>query len=56
MNYLSILVILIALGIVVSAVLLLKQSAKKFKLTDAQIKKIKQRNIALDKQEEEQNK
>lgn len=42
-------IILIALGIIVGGILLLKQSAKKFNVTPEQLKRIKERNEALDK-------
>lgn len=53
MSLSTIIIIVIALGTVVSAILLLKQSAKKFNLTDEQLKEIKKRNKALDKEEQE---
>lgn len=51
-------IILIALGIIIGGVLLLKQSAKKFNLSPEQLKRIKARNEALDKEarEEEEKK
>lgn len=49
-----IIIIAIALGTVVSGILLLKQSARKFKLSDEQLARIKERNKELDKQEQEQ--
>lgn len=42
-------IILIALGIIVGGILLLKQSAKKFNVTPEQLKRIKERNETLDK-------
>ncbi|MFD2166063.1 DUF2897 family protein [Thalassotalea euphylliae] len=48
-----IIILAIALGIIVSGILLLKQSAKKFKLTDEQLKKIKERNEALEKEDQD---
>jgi len=53
MSLSTIIIIVIALGTVVSAILLLKQSAKKFNLTDEQLKEIKKRNKALDKEEQD---
>lgn len=52
MDWLTIAIIVFALGSVVSAVLLLKQSARKFDLSDEQLKKINQRNKKLDEEEE----
>ncbi|NMP31032.1 DUF2897 family protein [Thalassotalea sp. M1531] len=53
MNISLILIIALALGIIVSGILLLKQSAKKFNLTDEQKEKIKARQAQLDKEENE---
>ena len=47
----AIIFIILALGIIMGGILLLKKSAKKFDLTPEQLKKIKQRNHALDKAE-----
>jgi len=44
----------LALGIIIGGVLLLKKSAKKFDLTDEQLTKIKQRNEALDEAEQDE--
>lgn len=52
MSSTGIIFIVIALGIIVSAVLLLKQSAKKFNLSDEQLKDINERNKKLDKEEQ----
>ena len=48
-------IIIIALGTIVSGILLLKQSAKKFNLSEQQLDKIKQRNKLLDEQEKQQD-
>lgn len=45
------LIVLISFGVIVSGILLLKQSAKKFNLTDDQLKDIKQRNQQLDERD-----
>ena len=50
------LIIAIAVGSVVGGILLLKQSAKKFELTDQQQADIKKRNEALEKEEAEEDK
>ena len=42
----------LALGIIIGGILLLKKSAKKFDLTDEQLEKIKKRNETLDKAEQ----
>jgi len=44
----AVIVTVLALGIVIGGILLLKKSAKKFDLTPEQLEKIKQRNQALD--------
>lgn len=49
------LILLLALGIIVSGILLLKQSARKFDLTDEQLADIKKRNKALDEEEKERD-
>ena len=51
MNGMLIFISIIALGIIVSGILLLKQSAKKFKLTDEQLARINERNKVLEKEE-----
>ncbi|WP_083690148.1 DUF2897 family protein [Colwellia sp. UCD-KL20] len=51
MSLTGIIIAVIALGLIVSAVLLLKQSAKKFDLTEEQLKKIEARNALLEKEE-----
>lgn len=48
-----IVITILALGIIVGGILLLKKSAKKFNLTPEQMEKIKQRNKALDKEEDD---
>lgn len=48
-----IVLILLALGIILGGVLLLKKSAKKFDLTDEQLEKIKKRNKELDEEEKD---
>lgn len=52
MNWLFWLITIISLGTIVSSILLLRQTAKKFNLTDQQLKDIKARNEALDAEEE----
>ncbi len=50
----AIIVTILALGIVIGGILLLKKSAKKFDLTPEQLKKIKQRNQALDNEDSDE--
>lgn len=45
-------IIIIFLAMIVSSVLLLKQSAKKFNLTDQQKESIKKRNLERDKEDD----
>lgn len=52
----DILFIILALGSIVGGILLLKQSAKKLNITPEQLKRIKERNEALDKEEQVENK
>jgi hypothetical protein len=47
----AIIISILALGIIIGGVLLLKKSATKFNLTPEQLEKIKQRNEALDKED-----
>lgn len=56
MSLIGIIFIVIALGLIVSAVLLIKQSAKKFRLSEEQLKKINERNEALEKEEQKEDK
>ncbi len=48
-------IIVIALGSVIAGILLLKQSAKKFKLTDEQQKKVASRKAEQLKKDQEQD-
>lgn len=52
MSLISWFIIAIALGLIVGGVLLLKQSATKFHLTNEQWKKVKKRSEALKKEED----
>ena len=49
----TIIVVILALGIILGGVLLLKKSARKFDLTDEQLEKIKKRNKELDEEEKD---
>ncbi|RHW75024.1 DUF2897 family protein [Colwellia sp. RSH04] len=51
MSISTILIIIIAVGIIVGGVLVLKQSAKKFNLTDEQLKNTKARNKEIEEEE-----
>jgi len=54
MSATAIIIILLAVGTVFSGILLLKQSAKKFDLTEEQLKKIKERNEKQNEEEQEE--
>lgn len=54
MSLTEIIITALALGIIVGGIYVLKKSARKFNLTPEQLKKIKQRNEMLDKEEQEQ--
>ena len=54
MSYIAMIIITLALGIIFSGIWLLKQSAKKFNLTEQQLKNIKARNEKLEKEENNQ--
>ena len=51
MSISEIILTVLALGIVIGGVLLLKKSAKKFDLTPEQLKKIKERNDKIEREE-----
>ncbi len=53
MSFTAIIISLLALGIIVAGVLLLKKSARKFNLTAEQLDKIKKRNQQLNELEKE---
>ena len=52
MTYSALFIIVLAIGIIVGGITVLKKSAKKFNLTEEQLAKIKARNNALDKEED----
>lgn len=54
MSLTAIIITALALGIIVGGIYVLKKSARKFNLTPEQLKKIKQRNEMLDKEEQEE--
>ena len=51
----KILIVIVVFALIISGILLLKQSAQKFSLTEEQIKRIKKRNAELDKEEHSQD-
>jgi len=53
MSLSEIILTILALGIIIGGVLLLKKSSKKFDLTPEQLKEIKKRNEDLDKADRE---
>lgn len=53
MSLTAIIIIVLALGMILGGILLLRKSARKFDLSDEQLNKIKARNEAQDKKEEE---
>ncbi|PCI63525.1 MAG: DUF2897 domain-containing protein [Gammaproteobacteria bacterium] len=54
MSLTALLIITLAIAMIVSGILLLKKSAKKFNLTDEQLQKIKKRNQQLDEKEHDE--
>ena len=54
MSLFTLMIIILAIGSVAGGVLLLKQSAKKFNLTDEQLAEIKKRNEAIEKEEQKE--
>ncbi len=55
MSITALIIIVIAIGSVFSGILLLKQSAKKFDLTEQQLKDIEKRNKELAAEEKKEN-
>lgn len=53
MSITNIIIFIFIFGVIVGGVLLLKKTAKKFNLTEQQLNKIKERNEALNKEEQE---
>lgn len=53
MSVTAIIITALALGIILGGILLLRKSAKKFNLTPEQLAKIKKRNEALDKEDQQ---
>jgi|GEM_PF-773322 len=54
MSLFEIIITVVVIGLIVSPVLLLKQSAQKFNLTDEQLDKIKKRNEKIDKEDKKE--
>jgi uncharacterized membrane protein (DUF106 family) len=54
MSIATIIITIFIFGVIIGGVMVLKKTARKFTLTEQQLKKIKERNKALDKEEEEQ--
>ncbi|MEW6983373.1 DUF2897 family protein [Colwelliaceae bacterium 6471] len=53
MSILAITITLLAIGMILGGILLLKKSAKKFLLTEEQLEKIKARNEQLEKEQQQ---
>jgi|TARA_B100000767_G_C19650649_1_gene486559 uncharacterized membrane protein (DUF106 family) len=53
MSITTIIISIFIFGVIIGGVLVLKKTARKFNLTEQQLKKIKERNKALDKEEQE---
>ena len=54
MTFSALFIIVITLAIIIGGIMVLKKSARKFNLTDEQLKRIKQRNKEQNKKDEEQ--
>jgi len=54
MSVTPLIIIVLALGIIIGGILVLKRSSKKFKLTAEQLEKINQRNEQLEKEEQKE--
>jgi uncharacterized membrane protein (DUF106 family) len=55
MSIATIIISIFIFGVIIGGVMVLKKTARKFTLTEQQLKKIKERNKALDKEEEQEN-
>ncbi len=55
MSITAIFIIILAIGIILGGICLLKKSAKKFNLTPAQLAEIKERNEELEKEDLEKD-
>ncbi len=53
MSLSTVILIVLALGIILGGVLVLKKSARKFNLTTEQLERIKKRNEEIDKKEQQ---
>jgi len=53
MSTLAIIVFVLVFGMLIGGIMQLLKSAKKFNLTDEQLKRIKERNKQLDKEEDD---
>ncbi len=53
MSLVELMIIILALGSIIGAIMVLKKSAKKFDLSEEQLKKIKKRNEDLDREDRE---
>lgn len=54
MNIWLVVTALVAVLLIVGGIMLIKQSAKKFKLTEEQLEQIKERNRQLEKEEDQE--
>ncbi|WP_281556708.1 DUF2897 family protein [Thalassomonas sp. RHCl1] len=54
MSITGVIILLLCLGMIIGGILLLKKSAKKFNLTEQQLKDIKARNQELEKEEQQE--
>jgi len=48
-------IIVLILAMIISGLMVLKKSAKKFNLSDQELQRIKKRNLALDKKDQKDN-
>lgn len=53
MSLTIIFIIVLAVSLVVGGIMIVKQSAKKFNLTDEQLKRVKERNKMLEQEEKD---
>ena len=53
MSITVIFIVVLAVSLIVGGIMIVKQSAKKFNLTDEQLKRVKARNKALEQEEKD---
>ena len=55
MSFTALAIIILCLAMIVSGIIVLKKSAKKFNLSEEQLLKIKERNRKIEREEQQEN-